>query len=134
MMRIRTAIAVYALGLLAAVPIAAQEAAPDPLAAPNTGDWTSGAYKYDGAGNIDLNVTAAPPAVEVLSATRLGNGNIVLQCRGVPYEANTIQASPDLATAFMPIDSVVADATGAFQYEDHNADNFTTRFYKVVFP
>ena len=62
--RIHTAFAVCALGVVfAAAPLAAQEPLPDPdpLAAVNTGDWTSGAYRYDGAGNIvQIGTTQSP--------------------------------------------------------------------------
>jgi RHS repeat-associated protein len=62
MIRIRTAIAVCALGVAALA--AAQEPPPDPLAAANAGDWTSGAYRYDGAGNIVQIGTTQTPNTE----------------------------------------------------------------------
>jgi hypothetical protein len=47
---------------------------------------------------------------------------------------NTIQASPDLITPFTNLASVMADVTGAFQYEDTNAGNFPKRFYRLSLP
>jgi hypothetical protein len=65
---------------------------------------------------------------------RLANGHIVLQCLGVPNQLNSVQASPDLIIPFANLASVMADFTGAFQYEDTDAGNFTKRFYRLAFP
>ena len=75
-----------------------------------------------------------PLALKITSITRLANGHIVLQCLGAPGQANTIQASPDLITPFTFLDSVIADAAGAFSYEDTTAGTFTKRFYRLSFP
>jgi hypothetical protein len=39
-----------------------------------------------------------------------------------------------LVTPFTPLGSVMADVTGAFQFEDVNAASFTKRFYRLTYP
>ena len=75
-----------------------------------------------------------PAPLKIVSITRLANGHILLQCLGVPDQLNTIEASPDLVTPFTPLASVMADVTGAFQYEDAGASSLTKRFYRLAYP
>jgi hypothetical protein len=75
-----------------------------------------------------------PAPLQIISITRLANGHILLKCVGVPDQLNTIQASPDLLTPFTNLTSVMADVTGAFQYEDVNSGSFTRRFYRLTYP
>jgi hypothetical protein len=75
-----------------------------------------------------------PVPLKIVSITRLANGHIVLQCLGIPDHLNTIQATSDMLIPFTNLDSVMADVTGAFQYEDVNAGGFTKRFYRLAFP
>jgi hypothetical protein len=75
-----------------------------------------------------------PAPLRIISITRLPNGHILLQCLGIPDQLNTIQASPDLITPFTNLASVMADVTGAFQFEDPNAGSFTKRFYRLAYP
>lgn len=74
------------------------------------------------------------PELKITSITRLGNGHIRLQCLGAPNQFNTIQATPDMLTSFTNLASVLADATGAFEFEDVNSGSFTKRFYRLSFP
>ena len=78
----------------------------------------------------------APPQVQITSVTPLTNGHVVLQCLGAPNQVNNLQASPDLrAGSFTPVSPAppVADATGAFEYDDDvNALGLTKRFYRLV--
>lgn len=92
----------------------------------------AGTFSYDGSGNIDLNLTAATAAVQVLSITEPATNHTILQCSGVPYQANTIQTSPDLVTQFGSSVSVQADSSGNFQYDDRTSG--PRRFYRVVYP
>jgi hypothetical protein len=39
-----------------------------------------------------------------------------------------------LVVPFVTIDTVMTDATGAFQYEDVNASSYQKRFYRAVVP
>lgn len=72
-------------------------------------------------------------AFKITSITRSDNQTIVLQCQGVPNRINRIEASPDLsANSFQTINSVMADASGAFSFEDTNPG--TKRFYRLAFP
>ncbi len=73
------------------------------------------------------------PAFRVSSIQRLSNGHMLLQCVGEPNVSNTIQASTNLVT-FSPFVSfsMVADATGSFQFED--ASPGLTRFYRILVP
>ena len=75
-----------------------------------------------------------PSELKIISITRLANGHIVLQCLGVPNQLNSVQASPDLIIPFTNLASMMANVTGAFQYEDMDAGNFTKRFYRLAFP
>jgi hypothetical protein len=75
-----------------------------------------------------------PSELKIISITRLANGHIVLQCLGVPNQLNSVQASPDVIIPFTNLAGVMADVTGAFQYEDTDAGNFTKRFYRLAFP
>jgi hypothetical protein len=75
-----------------------------------------------------------PAPLQILSITRLENGHILLKCLGIPDQLNKIQATSDMLVSFTNLDSVLADGTGAFQYEDVNAGSFTQRFYRLAFP
>jgi hypothetical protein len=75
-----------------------------------------------------------PAPLQITSITHLANGHILLQCLGIPDQLNTIQTSPDLTTAFTNLTSVMADVTGAFQFEDVDAASFTKRFYRLSYP
>ena len=80
-----------------------------------------------------VNVVAT--SLKILSITRLTNGHVVLQCLGVPNVVNTVEATRNLATAFVSLNnSVVADAIGAFEFEDNDAGNYTERFYRLAPP
>ena len=71
---------------------------------------------------------------KIVSATRLANSHLLLQCFGVANATNTIQAAPDLMTPFTTLAHVAADANGAFQYEDVDAGGLSSRFYQLVYP
>lgn len=76
---------------------------------------------------------SAAPSLKILSFTRIGNGDVVLQVAGVPNGVHRIQASLDLRFgSFIDIATVTADAAGRFQYQEPVAG--LTNFYRVVFP
>jgi hypothetical protein len=75
-----------------------------------------------------------PAPLQIISITRLPNGHMFLQCRGIPDQLNRIEASPDLVIPFAPLGSVMADVTGTFQFEDSNAGSLTKRFYRLAYP
>jgi len=80
---------------------------------------------------VTVQVIAGP---RITSITRLSNGRIILQCLGVPNQPYVVQASPDLVTPFAPIGNVTANSSGAFPFEDPNADAFEKRFYRLALP
>jgi hypothetical protein len=47
---------------------------------------------------------------------------------------NTVQFSPDLLTPFGDPQSVMADGTGSFQFEDTTTLNLAKRFYRLAYP
>ena len=64
--------------------------------------------------------------------TKLPDGHVLLDCLGSPNYLNTIQTTPDLITSWTKLDSVLADPTGFFQYED--ADPGARKFYRLSLP
>ena len=78
--------------------------------------------------------SAGASALKITSVTKLSNGHIFLQCAGVPNANHSVLFSPDFGTAFVRLDAVAADGTGAFSYEDVGAGSFTKRFYRLSFP
>jgi hypothetical protein len=74
------------------------------------------------------------PPPRVASTTKLANGHMLLQCVGVPSAVNRIEASADLTAGFSTTASLMADASGAFQYEDVDTGSFSKRFYRIAYP
>jgi hypothetical protein len=94
-----------------------------------------------GLGGVAFNLIDAaqgyifePAELQIVSISRLPNGSIVLDCRGVPNRLNTVQVSDDLVSGFRFLASVPADANGLFQFIDTDAANFTKRFYRLTLP
>ena len=75
-----------------------------------------------------------PTPLKIISITRLPNGHILLNCLGAPNVLDTVQVSPDLVTSFTTLATVMADSTGAFQFEDVDAGSFSKRFYRLTYP
>ena len=89
----------------------------------------------DLAGSQLLYGAAAPAVLRIISSSKLPNGHVVLQCLGRASAINRVEASPDLSpSSFSTVASILADATGAFQYEDTSASGLSVRFYRVAFP
>jgi hypothetical protein len=72
-------------------------------------------------------------ALKISSITRPVTNTVHLSCVGVPNVLNRIEWSPDLSPgSFKTLASVMANATGAFPYDDTNAG--TKKFYRVAYP
>ncbi len=92
----------------------------------------------DGSGSVAesvVNAFVAPPFLRFVSITPLTNGHVLLNCLGVPYSTNAIEASSTLAPgSFAVVTDIIADPSGAFQYEDTTTANLTQRFYRLRYP
>jgi hypothetical protein len=75
-----------------------------------------------------------PVELKITSFRRLDNGHMLLEGVGAPSQLNTIEATPDLLTSFTYLTNVIPDSTGAFQFEDTDAGDFTKRFYRLAYP
>jgi hypothetical protein len=96
--------------------------------------WAVGQYWRKGSPQtLTLHYTPVP-SLRIISITRLENGHISLTGLGLPNVVNTIEASPDLSEPFAFLATVVPDPSGAFEFEDQEAANFTQRFYRLVYP
>ena len=74
-------------------------------------------------------------ALRITSITRLANGHILLQGKGVVDATLSIHASPELSPAnFSVIGQAGSDSFGNWQFEDNGATGLTRRFYKASFP
>jgi hypothetical protein len=93
--------------------------------------WTRsrGAYVWP------LPSAIVPPALQILSITRSGNG-AHLKCLGVPNVINHVQATNDLTVgnSFITIASPKADESGGFELDDPNPPDPTKRFYRLSYP
>jgi hypothetical protein len=95
---------------------------------------TVSGFINNNAGPGDCSVVPLVP-LRITAITRLANGHILVQGTGAPSTAYHIAASPDLSPdSFVPLAPVNSDGTGALQYEDGDAGNFTKRFYRFTFP
>jgi hypothetical protein len=80
----------------------------------------------------DLRISFAP---HFSSISREQFGKVKLVGHGVAGEAYTLQAKADLATPnWTGIGTATANAEGMLQFEDADAPNFTSRFYRLVQP
>jgi hypothetical protein len=113
-----------------------------------TGSATSGSIassQFSGTVSGFINNNAGPgdcsmvPLVplHITAITRLTNGHILVQGTGAPNTTYHIEISPDLSPNSFgrPLDGQVnSSPTGALQYEDVNAGNFSRRFYRFTYP
>lgn len=82
-----------------------------------------------------FNIGRVTPSPKITSATRLGNGHVLLNCLGTASSTNHIEAATVLNPgSFSVIASINADTNGVFQFEDAGATNFTARFYRLRCP
>jgi hypothetical protein len=76
-----------------------------------------------------------PTTLKVSLLGRASNGDMILQCIGVPNAVNRIEASTTLSPgSFSTIATINVDGTGQFQFRDLNAGTFPKRFYRVAYP
>lgn len=103
---------------------------------PDAGAASGGVYALSGGfwGVANL----FPPApLMIVSLTRLTNGQVVLNCLGVPNQVNNLQVSPNLSAgsfATMSPPPAAANAAGAFSYQDVAAAGSAKRFYRLAYP
>jgi hypothetical protein len=86
--------------------------------------------------NSEFGVGVVPDPVfqKILSLTRPNASTIRLQCLGMPNVLNRIESSPDLSPgSFTTLTSAMADANGAFQFDDAQASG-AKKFYRLAFP
>jgi hypothetical protein len=78
--------------------------------------------------------TPTPPIIlKIISITHPASNTIHLNCVGAPSAINRIEWSPNLGPgSFNTLGSVMANGSGAFQYDDMNAG--TKKFYRVAYP
>jgi hypothetical protein len=103
---------------------------------------TTASSQFSGTVSGFINNTAGPgdcsmvPAVplRITAITRLANGHILVEGTGAPSTAYHIEISPDLSPGSFDPHPVNSSPTGALQYEDVDAGNFTRRFYRFTYP
>ncbi len=66
----------------------------------------------------------------ILSTLYLPNGHLRLQCSGVIGQSYFIQASTNLTT-WVVLTDLTSVTNRIFEFEDNNAPNFSTRFYRL---
>jgi uncharacterized delta-60 repeat protein len=75
------------------------------------------------------------PALKITSINPLTFGQVTLQGLGVPDASHTLYASPNLRPGgFGPLDSVLTDAGGFWQYRDTNTVGVNSRLYRLSYP
>ena len=70
-----------------------------------------------------------PPTI--ISTTLLSNGHQGLQCSGVIGPSYYIQASTDLAS-WVELTNLTSVTNRIFEFEDNDAPNFSSRFYRLL--
>ena len=85
-----------------------------------------------------IRVYAIPPSngstLQIWNVARLANGHFIIQAFAAPNSTNSVKATTSLQGAFTTIGSVTADANGFIQFEDTNAGNTASKFYKITSP
>ena len=96
--------------------------------------WAVGEYQIlNGPPNQTLIEQFLGP-LQITSTNRTSAGHFIMSGQTAPNSSVDIQASPDLLAPFVTIDSITADASGFFQYEDINASGYQKRFYRASIP
>jgi len=75
-----------------------------------------------------------PTVPQIISTSRLSDGEMSFNCSGVPNATNRVEAAADLLGGFTTFLSVNVDSTGRFQFTDPAAVSFGRRFYRVTYP
>jgi uncharacterized delta-60 repeat protein len=75
------------------------------------------------------------PFLKFTSIQSLTNRQVMLRGLGVPVASHTLHASPNLSFGgFSPLDSVMTDGGGFWQYLDTNAAGVNRRVYRLSYP
>ena len=83
--------------------------------------------------NSEFGIGVVPVGEKIISVTLLADNTIRLKCKGEPGALNRIESSFDLGTnTFATIAFVMADPTGAFQFDDSIAG--TNKYYRLAYP
>ena len=83
---------------------------------------------------LPLHWAALGPHLRVTSVTKLPEGEIHVEGKGVPRALHRVQITADLEQAFEDVRTVEADAEGNLVFEDSNASGPAPRFYRFVYP
>jgi hypothetical protein len=88
------------------------------------------------SGTVLVTVPANLCQSQNIAATNiLGNGNILIQYRGIPGYTYTIQYTEDLGSLlWMTLGTSTADATGSFAFTDTPPPDAPPRFYRSAYP
>ncbi len=81
-------------------------------------------------GATDIGAFEMTPPI-ILSTARLPNGHQRLQCQGVIGPAYSVRASPDLAS-WVELTNLTALTNRFFDFEDNDAPNLSSRFYRLL--
>ncbi len=86
-----------------------------------------------GLGNATFPVQVEVEAPNLISLTRLPNGAVRLNFAGTPNRSYAIQASTSLSSLnWMSLGTVAAAANGLVTFDDADAPNHATRFYRTT--
>jgi len=87
-----------------------------------------------GVWDVFLTQVNLNPVLQITSVDRVTNGHFVVNGQAGALLAINIQASPDLIGSFTNIGSTTTDFSGAFQFEDADANSLSQRFYRTTYP
>ncbi len=91
---------------------------------------------HGGSGNdVVLTQTSLPAQSSLAGIKQLGGGSIQLNGTGLANLSYTVWANTNLATSnWVSIGAANATGTGALQFVDPDATNYTQRFYRFSWP
>jgi hypothetical protein len=101
----------------------------DPGAAGNA-YLAGGTYPLAGGGAI---VPLASATIRITAIAQLTNGNVRLDCTGLPNAAHMVQTSTNFLN-WLTIGSPPAASNGTFTFTDTNSLSFSARFYRLSLP
>ena len=114
------------------VPAGASQFGPGTLVASENGRYL--ALQTSTAIRVYAIPPSSGPALQIWNVARISNGHFIIQAFAAPNSTNSVKATTSLQDAFTTIGSVTADANGFIQFEDTNAGNAASKFYKITSP
>jgi hypothetical protein len=114
------------------VPAGASQFGPGTLVASEDGRYL--ALQTSTAIRVYAIPPSSGPALQIWNVARISNGHFIIQAFAAPNSTNSVKATTSLQDAFTTIGSVTADANGFIQFEDTNAGNAASKFYKITSP